>query len=255
MFEAVWNFFEKHNWRINYKGGPRELAEQLRSFGVSHFAVLNYLHREGLRDSLAEWTRDFASSVPGAIPLGTLYPGEKGNLEAARRWFSDWGFLGLKVQPLVSKRPIPDPSMYPVFELMAQTGKWLVVHAGTAPYPNEFTSLDTLENLLRDVSGLNTILCHMGGYEYQQALDMLDRYPNLVLDTTMIFVDTYVFNSSYPLPMQTLEPYIDRIIFGSDFPNIPYDYRESIEGLIRYGFKGEQLRKVLRDNAARIFGL
>jgi len=86
-FEAIWSFFEKHNWPINYKGAPDQLAEQLRGFGVSHFTILNYLHKPGLRDSLAAWTREFAAAHQGAIPFGTLYPGEQGNIEAARTWF------------------------------------------------------------------------------------------------------------------------------------------------------------------------
>lgn len=254
-FEAVWNFFEKHNWPINYKGAPAELAQRLRGFGVPHFTVLNYLHKPGLRDSLAEWTRDFAASQPGAIPFGTLYPGEPGNLEAARRWFIDWDFRGLKIQPLVSKKYVPDPAMYPVFELMAETGRWLLIHIGTAPYPNEFTNLDDLEKLLNDIPGLPVILAHMGGYEFERALELMERFPNLCMDTTMIFVNAGVFDARYPLPMERLSPFLDRILFGSDFPNIPYDYAESIDGLRRYGFAGADLERITRANAARILGL
>jgi uncharacterized protein len=252
-FEAVWEFFERHNWRINYKGAPDALAEMLRGFGVSHFSILNYLHRPGMRDSLAAFTRDFAARHAGALPFGTLYPGEPGNLDAARLWFDEWGFAGLKIQPLVSKKPINDPDMYPVFELMAERGRFLLVHAGTAPYPNEFTSLDALHALLRDVPGLPVILAHMGGYDFGRALDLLAAFPNLCLDTTMIFVNTNVFDSRYPIPMERVAPFIDRILFGSDFPNIPYAFRESVDGLVRYGFEGEALEKILRGNAARIF--
>lgn len=254
-FEAVWNFFEKHNWSISYKGAPEQLAAHLRGFGISHFTILNYLHKPGLRDSLAEWTHAFARAQPGAIPFGTLYPGEEGNLAAARRWFENWNFRGLKIQPLVSNKYVPDPSMYPVFELMAEQGRWLLIHIGTAPYPNEFTNLGDLERLLEDVPGLPTILAHMGGYEYERALDLLDRFPNLVLDTTMIFVNAGVFDSRYPLPMERLEPYLDRLLFGSDFPNIPYAYREAVDGLRRFGFEGDALKSILRGNAVRLLNL
>jgi len=255
MFEAIWEYFENHNWRINYKDDPGTLVDMLRGFGVTHFTVLNYLHRPGLRDSLAEWTRDFTGSQPGAIPFGTLYPGEEGNLEAARLWFEEWGFRGIKMQPLVSEKPIADPSMIPVYEMMSEMGKWLVIHAGTAPYPNEFTSLDFLEELLDAVPGLPVILAHMGGYEYEKAVELMERFPNLYLDTTMIFVETYVFDSRYPLPVERLDPFRDRIMFGSDFPNIPYDYTESIDGLLRAGFDDDFLRRIFYDNAAKILEL
>lgn len=254
-FEAVWDFFERHNWRINYKGAPDALAGTLQGFGVSHFSILNYLHKPGLRDDLAAFTRDFAARHANALPFGTLYPGEPGNLEAARTWFDEWGFRGLKIQPLVTQKPIDDPDMYPVFELMAARGRSLLIHAGTAPYPNEFTSLDALHTLLRDVPGLPVILAHMGGYDFERALALLEEFPGVCLDTTMIFVNSGVFDSTYPLPMERLLPFIDRIMFGSDFPNIPYAYRESVDGLIRYGFQGETLKKIMRDNAKRLFEL
>lgn len=255
MFEAVWDFFERNSWRINYKDKPERLAEKLKGFGVSHFTVLNYLHKPGIRDSLAEWTRDFAASMPGAVPFGSVLAGEPGNLAAARTWFDDWGFHGLKTQPLVSRKPIDDPSLYPVYELMAERGKWFIVHAGTAPYPNEFTDLKFLRNLLLDFPDLNAVLAHMGGYDFETALRMMEEFPRLHLDTTMIFVNTYVFDASYPFPVERLEPFEDRIHFGSDFPNIPYDYAEAVDGIVRAGFSDSFMKKIFRDNSRRILSL
>ena len=254
-FRAVWGFFEKYNWRINYMGEVDELVKQLKDFGVSHFTILNYLHKPGLRDGLAEFTRDLAAAHPGALPVGTLYPGEPGNLEAARKWFNDWGFIGLKMQPLVTEVRIDHPDMLPVFELMAECGKHLIIHAGTAPYPNHYTRLDALEKVLEAVPGLPMILAHMGGYDFEHALAMMERFPNMCLDTTMIFVNSGVFDSGYPLPLERLEPFRERILFGSDFPNIPYNYRESLDGLRRFGFDEDFLRMILHDNAVRIFKL
>ncbi len=252
MFKAVWRFFEEHSWRINYKDTPEALATRLRNFGVSHFTILNYLHKPGIRDSLAEWTRDFAERTPGAIPFGSLLAGEPGNLAAAAKWFTEWGFRGLKTQPLVSRKPINDPSLYPVYELMAGQEKWFIVHAGTAPYPNEFTDLKFLEYLLKDFPGLNTILAHMGGFDFDRALQMMEEFPNLHLDTTMIFVETYVFDAAYPLPIERLLPFEDRIHFGSDYPNIPYNYSEAINGILRAGFSESFMKKLFRENTAGI---
>jgi len=75
----------------------------------------------------------------------------------------EWNFRGIKSQPLVTCKPINDPAMYPIYELMAEQGKWFIVHAGTAPYPNDFTSLDHLEKMLSDFPELKTILAHMAG--------------------------------------------------------------------------------------------
>jgi predicted TIM-barrel fold metal-dependent hydrolase len=48
----------------------------------------------------------------------------------------------------------------------------------------------------------------------------------------------------------------DRILFGSDFPNIPYGYLDALTVLTRLdGIDDEWLRGVLHDNGARLFGL
>ncbi|MHA1486226.1 MAG: amidohydrolase family protein, partial [Promethearchaeota archaeon] len=45
----------------------------------------------------------------------------------------------------------------------------------------------------------------------------------------------------------------DRILFGSDFPNIPYDYSCSIEGLLNLNLPKSFYNKVFYENAKRIF--
>jgi predicted TIM-barrel fold metal-dependent hydrolase len=47
----------------------------------------------------------------------------------------------------------------------------------------------------------------------------------------------------------------DRILLGSDFPNIPYPYCEQVAGLVRLGLGDDWLRGVLHDNAAGLLGL
>jgi hypothetical protein len=48
----------------------------------------------------------------------------------------------------------------------------------------------------------------------------------------------------------------DRILFGSDFPNIPYGYVEAMQVLTTLdGIDDDWLRGVFHDNAARLFGL
>ena len=47
----------------------------------------------------------------------------------------------------------------------------------------------------------------------------------------------------------------DRILLGSDFPNIPYPYLHQLEALARLGLGVVWLRAVCHDNAARLLGL
>ena len=48
----------------------------------------------------------------------------------------------------------------------------------------------------------------------------------------------------------------DRILFGSDFPNIPYSYADALSAVTDLPRHRRRLvaRSVLHDNAARLFG-
>jgi predicted TIM-barrel fold metal-dependent hydrolase len=50
--------------------------------------------------------------------------------------------------------------------------------------------------------------------------------------------------------LQALE---DRILFGTDFPNIPYAYAHQLEVLERLDLGDDWMRKVLWENGALLF--
>jgi hypothetical protein len=47
----------------------------------------------------------------------------------------------------------------------------------------------------------------------------------------------------------------DRILLGSDFPNIPYPFLHQLRALERLGLGDDWLRAVCHDNGARLFGV
>ena len=56
--------------------------------------------------------------------------------------------------------------------------------------------------------------------------------------------------------MEVLRDHADRILFGSDFPNIPYGFVDAMRVLTRLaGIDDGWIRKVFHDNAAQLFGL
>jgi predicted TIM-barrel fold metal-dependent hydrolase len=46
----------------------------------------------------------------------------------------------------------------------------------------------------------------------------------------------------------------DRVLLGSDFPNIPYPYAHQLEALERLGLGQAWLRRVCWDNGVALFG-
>jgi predicted TIM-barrel fold metal-dependent hydrolase len=47
----------------------------------------------------------------------------------------------------------------------------------------------------------------------------------------------------------------DRVLLGTDLPNVPYAYAHQLETLAGMGLGDDWLRAVCHDNAARLFDL
>jgi predicted TIM-barrel fold metal-dependent hydrolase len=96
----------------------------------------------------------------------------------------------------------------------------------------------------------------MGMPEYEEFLDLAERYDQVRLDTTMAFTD---FTEGFmPFPRRALPRLAalgDRILLGSDFPSIPYPYLHQLHALERLDLGPEWLRAVCHDNARSLFGV
>jgi len=95
----------------------------------------------------------------------------------------------------------------------------------------------------------------MGAFEYKKFLKLLNTYENLYLDTTMVFIPNNIFPErkvKQPIKEELIS-FQNRILFGSDFPNIPYDYKKSTKGLLEFGFHKDFYIKIFYENAKKIF--
>jgi predicted TIM-barrel fold metal-dependent hydrolase len=141
-----------------------------------------------------------------------------------------------------------------VWGLLAESGVPVVVHAGSGPVPNEHTGPAPLAAVLERHPLLTAVVAHMGAPEYAEFLHLAERYERVHLDTTMAF--TAFFEQMAPYP-QSLWPRLralgDKVLLGSDFPNIPYAYAEQLGALAALGLGEDWLRRVCWDNAVRLF--
>ena len=255
LFNAIWEYFEQYAWNITYKGTPEELAKQLTKMGVRYFSVLNYAHKPGIAENINRWTEMFSTSHEGALPFFTIYPEDPGNHLMAEQLLTK-GFTGIKLQPLVQKFHVADDRINSVYETIIKYNAWAMLHTGTAPYSNGLVGVKYFRELMKKFPDLNVIVAHMGGYEFDDFFELLEIHPNMRLDTTMIFTQTDVFDTSFPDRLiDRFIHYRDRIFFGSDFPNIPYGYEESINGLLRLGLEKNVYENVFYKNAKRDLNL
>lgn len=100
------------------------------------------------------------------------------------------------------------------------------------------------------------IVAHLGMPEYAEFLALAATHPRVHLDTTMAFTDFAERAAPFPPDrLPRLRELQDRILLGTDYPNIPYSYAHALDSLARLELGEDWLRAVCHGNAARLFGL
>lgn len=262
VMRKVWAYFDavrtpdgEPGWPVRYRGDDDERLALLRAFGVRAFPGLVYPHKPDMAQWLSgEALRFAAESGPDVLPSATVYP-EPGAADYLARAL-EAGAVLVKMHVQVGAYDPRDPLLDPVWDLLAESGTPVVVHAGSGPEPGAHTGPGPMGEVLARHPELVAIFAHMGAPEYAGFLDLAERHPRVHLDTAMAFTDFTAATARYPSQLlPRLAALQDRVLLGSDYPNIPYPYAHQLEALERLGLGDDWLRAVCHDNAARLFGL
>jgi uncharacterized protein len=265
VLRKVWSFFDAAQehygmaWPVHYRRPEPERVAILEELGVTTYAPLVYPHRPGMGRWLTEWVTGFAAATPGALPTATLFP--EPDVAEYLGAAVEAGARVVKVHVQVGGFDPRDPLLRPAWGLLADAGVPAVVHCGHGPVPGAHTGLDVFAEVLAAHPRLPVVLAHAGMPDFGDALDLMGRHPHVYLDTTM--VGTAFTEAFAPLPPDwaaRLVDVADRVVFGSDFPNIPYAYAEQVGAVAAWATADERLgagflRSVLHDAPARLLGL
>ena len=265
VLRKVWAYFDRADehygtaWPIHYRLPEQERVGVLRALGVSRYAPLVYPHKAGMAEWLNGWVREFATKYPDAVPTATLYP------EAEAKSYVDValrsGVRCFKAHVQVGRYDPRDPLLDEAWGAIADTGVPVVLHCGHGPLRGEHTGLDVIAEVLGRHPRLTAVLAHAGMPEYDRALDLATRFPRVHLDTTMVGVPFTERMMALPGDwVSRLVPLADRIVLGTDFPNIPYSYATQLRAIASWAAADERLgapflRRVLRDTPAALLGL
>ena len=257
VMAKVWAYFDAVPggiWPVAYRSDQGDRLATLREFGVRLFPSLVYPHKPGMAQWLNDWAAGFAAQTPDCLRTATFYP-EPGAAEYVREAI-DGGARVFKAHLQVGGYDPRDPLLDEVWGRLSDAQVPLILHAGNGPEPGRFTGPGPTADVLRRHPRLVAVIAHMGVPEYADFLDLADTYDRVHLDTTMAFTDFIGQVAPYPpelLPrLRDLE---DRVLLGTDFPNIPYPYLHQLEALARLDLGDDWLRAVCHDNAARLFDL
>jgi predicted TIM-barrel fold metal-dependent hydrolase len=244
-------------WPIAYRQDEDARVEVLRGLGVTAFTALIYPHKPGMARSLNDWAAGFAARVPECLHTATFFAEPQAAADVARAL--EQGARVFKCHVQVGGFDPNDPVLDSAWGLLAEAGVPVVTHCGSGPVPGKHTGPGPVAALLARHPGLRLVVAHLGMPQYAQFLDLAERYPAVLLDTTLVFTPFVEgFGGGYPFPAQLLPRLAglgDRVLLGTDFPNIPHPYPDALEALERTGLGARWLRAVCHDNPARLFGL
>ena len=258
LYQALRQWFRTNAWPFHQNGTAETFIQYQFDQGAHGLVIMPYAHRPGIADDLNRFVSDLAGKFSNVKALAAIHPMDENKHDILNRAFEDLGLSGVKLHCHVQLAAPDDESIFPICESLLDNDKVMVMHAGKEPYTPAygvdvriFTGAARVESLLRRYPDLKLIVPHLGFDEPERFGELLGEYPNLYLDTTMLLARFFPVE---PDP-EFLARYADRIMYGTDFPHIPYPLETELQELVNMGLDDSDQHKILYENAARVFDI
>jgi hypothetical protein len=224
--------------------------------GVRAFTALAYADQPGMAADLNAWTLDLASRTPGCVPSATFFP-ERG-VNRYTRAAIDNGARAFQAQFQVGDISLAHALLDAVWGVLTETGIPVVVYPGSGRSESVHTGLSSFSAVLRRHPRLTAIVAHLGAPWYADFLDLAERYERVCLETSLSFTQFLDGQSPFPrsyLPRIRALGLRGKVLFGTDFPNLPHPYAAQLSALAELDLGDDWLRAVCWDNAASLLQL
>jgi predicted TIM-barrel fold metal-dependent hydrolase len=249
MLDAIRKYFSSgYKWDVIYRMYADECISYLQERGVERIVYSNYAHRAGVAGELNSWNLEMLNRHPDLYCFAAFHPDDADAMAIAARALSHPRVIGFKLQLLVQCFYPHDERLFPLYDLVMERGKRILFHVGTGPVGNEFVGLAQFRKLIDRYPDLPANIAHMGAYEYRGFMDLLGEHPALFMDTSFSFFKEFQGRGGFDLGGEVLEQYRERILYGSDFPNLILPRESEIETLAGYGLSQEFYDRVFYRN-------
>jgi len=256
FFEAIWRWFDAYGWPIRYKLPSEQVIEFLLSRGVSHIVALHYAHKAGIAELMNNYMAELCQRHPKVMGLATVLPGEKGAADALSAAFAQ-GLRGVKLHCHVQSFSPDDSDMEEIYRTCIEHDLPLVMHAGREPaspqypqHPHQLCAAYRVEEVLRSFPRLRLCVPHLGVDEIVAYTKLIEKYDNLWLDTTMAVAGYFPVDE----PHRPIEVRPQRVMYGTDFPNLPYAWDREVR-ILAQRHDEQRLAAVLGETARQFFGI
>ncbi len=250
-----------HELRAN----PDKLVAYMDARNIEWLGLINYLSPEvmGYTEATNDFSASFAAQYPRRfIPFGGVDPRLTSDMAAHMdHLLGELRIKAIKIHPPHQLFNVNDYLFDPdlktltvVYEKCIEYDVPLMVHTGTSMFKgarNRFADPMPVDDVAVDFPDLRIIIAHAGRPLYTDtSFFLLRRHPNVSCD----------ISSAPPKALLRYYPWLKRVadktMFGSDWPGPGVkDIGDNIQQFLSLDLSDEVKRKILRDNAIRVFNL
>ncbi len=251
LFDSIWRYFsEIYKWNVRHRLYYRDCIDYLRKMGVERIVYSNYAHRSGIAEGLNRWNLKVLDEYDDLYCFAAFHPDDSNALSIAEKVLAHPKVMGIKLQLLVQNFYPDDERLFPLYEMILDKKKRILFHVGTGPAGNQYVGVENFKKLMTRYPELPVNVAHMGGFEFREFFDLLPEYESLFFDTSFSFLPRA--NLMFNLGNQCLEQYKDKILYGSDFPNLIFPREDEIECLLNLKLSNEFYHNVFYENGRQL---
>ena len=244
---------------------PDKLIAYMEENGIERLGLINYLSPDviGYTEETNEYSANFAKHYPDRlIPFGGVDPRRTSDIAGYMDYLlGELGIKAIKLHPPHQLFNVNDylfkeelRGLTTVYEKCIEYQAPVMVHTGTSVFKgarNRFANPMPIDDVAVDFPDLKIIDAHCGRPLYTDtSFFLLRRHPNVYCDVSSVpprAIPTY-----YPW----LERVADKAMFGSDWPGPGIrDIGQNIREFLELDLSAEIKRKILRENALKVFNL
>lgn len=227
----VRGFFEQYGYdELAYPIDPDTVLERLVADGIGEIWSLPYAHRPGTARAFnvhsARAAATYGSEVLRIVAGATVHPADDDPRAVVVEAIDELGCRVLKLHCSVGDFAPTDPRLRPALRACGDRGVPVVVHLGHAvdgtTVAEEAAPLAEVAGLLPEVT---FVAAHTGHPATAAVLDVMRAHPNVHADLTPVL--------DHPVAIEAadLVELGDRLLFGSDAPNVGFTAGEGLARL------------------------
>ena len=256
-------FWRKKSNRAELEGyaeDPAKLLRKMDADGIERVGLMNYVSPDimGFTDEVNDWMVRYASADPARlIAFGSVNPRFTTAVGDAVDRILDSGARALKVHPphqAFRANAYQDayPQLAELYDRAQTRGVPVTIHTGTTVFPgarSRFGDPMDVDDIAIDFPKLTILLAHGGRPLWMDAaFFVVRRHPNVMLELSGIPPAKLL--EYFP----RLEQIADKAVWGTDWPSPGVtSMRANVDQFLSLPLGDESRRKILYENAARIF--